>query len=204
MARVPESNDIDSLTYWDTYLSGLESCHFPNLYSGTGQLSSKRPLSVKIDLQHLPVLQDLSENGDARFVASLQIAWALVLRCYTGLDNICFGLLETGGSPSDDPMAQKFLDFPVARVNLDESQSVKEILETVCTEYQKSQTFRRCLPKTISRRIHNLGTPCFNTAILIRTEKPVSTDYTNTPQNKQSHFSSLEEVRSLVSGFDET
>ena len=198
MARVTEVQGNDSVKYWDTYLSGLESCHFPSLYSGASQLPSKRPLSVRIDLQHLPVLQDLSNNGHARLVTSLQIAWALVLRCYTGLDNVCFGLLEIGNAVGDIELAQSFMQLPVAKIDLDESKALTEILEHIEAEYHGGRVFRRCLPETISRRIHTRGSPCFNTAILLRTEaKPVISDSTTLTQ-KQPQFGTLEEVRPAV------
>jgi hypothetical protein len=74
------------------------SCHFP----ATGRQTSgpKRPLSVRLELQRLDLLQNLLEgDNDSRSLSAVMCAaWALSLRCYTGLSEVCFGFEEVGGS----------------------------------------------------------------------------------------------------------
>lgn len=80
----------------------VHSCQFPSLgrISGSGQ---KRPLSVRVELQHAGQLQKLfaERDGKASLVAAVRTAWVLVLRTYTGLDQVCFGLGEVGGDDSN-------------------------------------------------------------------------------------------------------
>lgn len=85
----------------------VSSCQFPGVgKQGGGQ---KRPLSVKVELQHLGQVQKLvaTEEGPRALSAVIQATWAILLRCYTGLDDVCFGFEEIGsssahtGSPED-------------------------------------------------------------------------------------------------------
>lgn len=78
--------------------SQMRACHFPA--TGRHWDASKRPLSVRIDLQHRELLREICNvNGNAEAATSVMCAaWALTLRCYTGLDEVCFGFEETGRS----------------------------------------------------------------------------------------------------------
>jgi hypothetical protein len=73
------------------------ACNFPATCRQGGQ--AKRPLSVRVDLHHQDALQHMLESGDGgeSFSAMVKTAWALCLRCYTGLDDVCFGFADVGG-----------------------------------------------------------------------------------------------------------
>jgi hypothetical protein len=70
------------------------SCQFPATGRPSGGL--KRPLSVRLELQHPEHLQELFAQGAESLSAAVVAAWALTLRCYTGLDEVCFGFEEVG------------------------------------------------------------------------------------------------------------
>jgi hypothetical protein len=85
-----------------------QSCYFPAV--GRAAVGDKtRPLSVRVELQQPELLQELfvQENGPALLVAGVRAAWALVLRTYTGLDQVCFGLSEVGGTVDDSEASEK-------------------------------------------------------------------------------------------------
>lgn len=77
----------------------VHSCHFP----ATGRQTDgvKRPLSVRVELQHLDLVQQLlaQNDGNEALAAVVRAAWAVLLRCYTGLNEVCFGFAEVGGAP---------------------------------------------------------------------------------------------------------
>ena len=89
------------------------SCHFPA--TGRQMGGHKRPLSVRVELQHLDTLEQLLEkdSGGEILSAVVKTAWALLLRCYTGLDEVCFEYEEIGTSrtsrSSDDSGGVSFL-----------------------------------------------------------------------------------------------
>lgn len=72
-------------------------CHFPATGRSIG--GPKRPLSVRVELRHLDNLQKLVERNDGTDALSavVRAAWALSLRVYTGLNEVCFGFEQVGG-----------------------------------------------------------------------------------------------------------
>ncbi|KAF2267152.1 acetyl-CoA synthetase-like protein [Lojkania enalia] len=79
-------------------ITPVHSCHFPA--TGRQDNGPKRPLSVRVELRHLDLLQKLlgQEKGPEAFSAVIRAAWAMLLRCYTGLSEVCFGFEEVGRS----------------------------------------------------------------------------------------------------------
>ncbi|OAG11741.1 AMP-binding-domain-containing protein [Paraphaeosphaeria sporulosa] len=97
----------------------VHSCQFPSVGRGSGS-DQKRPLSVRVELQHPERLEQLfaKDDGKASLVAAVRTAWALVLRTYTGLDQVCFGLGEVGGDESPRKDGQQ--DSVIAHLVSDE------------------------------------------------------------------------------------
>jgi hypothetical protein len=85
-------------------------------------------LSVRIELQHPELLQKLfaEDDGKASLVAAVRAAWALVLRTYTGLDQVCFGLGEVGCDSTPGTGGQR--DSVVAHLVSDEV-SIAELVQ---------------------------------------------------------------------------
>lgn len=105
----------------------LHSCQFPSL--GRGSVNDvKRPLSVRVELQHPELLQQLSVDVDGKnsLLATVGAAWALVLRAYTGLDQVCFGSNQVGGAESHEVGPR---DSVVAHIVSDEV-SIAELLRS--------------------------------------------------------------------------
>jgi hypothetical protein len=105
----------------------VHSCQFPCLGRGSGS-DQKRPLSVRVELQHPELLQKLfaEDDGKASLVAAVRAAWALVLRTYTGLDQVCFGLGEVGCNNTTGKDGQR--DSVVAHLVSDEV-SIAELVQ---------------------------------------------------------------------------
>jgi hypothetical protein len=131
------------------------SCHFPA--SGRQTSGPKRPLSVRVELQHLDLLHDLlrGEDGSRSLSAVVCAAWALSLRCYTGLSDTCFGFEEVGTSsrveadPSDGACNNR-----VALFRIEESM----LLEDILSQGQGDE----CIAVDSSGQLN------FNTSVLVR------------------------------------
>ena len=68
------------------FVACVEPCHFPRL---DGDVSGKKRVwSVNVAVTKS---QELHELGAKEASAILQAAWGLVLGCYTGLEDVCFG-----------------------------------------------------------------------------------------------------------------
>jgi len=84
----------------------------------------KKLSTLEVDLHHLNELPSLSE---ANLPFLLQTAWALVLRCYTGQNDVCFGYEEIQDSEA--------ITMPMARVVLDETKSIQQTIEKTQHDY---------------------------------------------------------------------
>ncbi|GAB1318076.1 hypothetical protein MFIFM68171_08286 [Madurella fahalii] len=90
----------DSIDYWAQYLESVLPCHLPVLREGSRDASRNEGL----DTQSLPIELSVSSKSIFDFCLELgltpanvfQVAWALVLQLYTGLDQVCFGYLASG------------------------------------------------------------------------------------------------------------
>ncbi|KAL4901150.1 hypothetical protein BDW74DRAFT_182005 [Aspergillus multicolor] len=116
----------DSAAYWSNYLSGAQPSHFP-LY---GDNMSRQDLrTVRADIALGP-----DELGEF-------CAWALVLRSYTGLEDICFSYATSG---RDLPLkginntVGAFLNAVVCRVKLPPTTTVPEVLLRAKTDFVES------------------------------------------------------------------
>jgi hypothetical protein len=109
------------------------ACHFPATCRQGGQ--AKRPLSVRVDLHHQDALQHILESGDGgkSFSAIIKTAWSLCLRCYTGLDDVCFGFADVGG-PSEaskvDSLPEGNTAEQVFAFCIDSDLTVEELVRT--------------------------------------------------------------------------
>lgn len=83
------SPDLD---YWTDRFRDREQCIFPTLNDNVEGPNERHDVEViKLDLISL---NKFCQEHDLKLVTIFQAAWALVLRCYTGLDDVCFGYSE--------------------------------------------------------------------------------------------------------------
>ncbi|RDW67401.1 Non-ribosomal peptide synthetase [Aspergillus mulundensis] len=132
-------NMDNSAAYWSNYLSGAQPSHFP-LY---GDNMSRRDLrTVRAD-----IILGSEELGEfcGKFNVTpaniCQVAWALVLRSYTGLEDICFSYATSG---RDLPLnginntVGAFLNAVVCRVKVPPTTTVPEALLRAKTDFVES------------------------------------------------------------------
>ncbi|KXX80427.1 Nonribosomal peptide synthetase 12 [Madurella mycetomatis] len=89
----------DAMDYWTQYLDGVLPCHIPVLREGARDAPRN-----EADAQSIPIDLSVSSKSITDFCLTLgltpanvfQLAWALVLQLYTGLDQVCFGYLASG------------------------------------------------------------------------------------------------------------
>ncbi|KAF2125961.1 HC-toxin synthetase [Dothidotthia symphoricarpi CBS 119687] len=99
--RDPERRNR-SLLYWKDHLNGVKPCFFPHLLDT--RMDQESPKSQKPQRCHAPVPLEVKLSELQRVAGSLQItiptlvhlAWALVLRLYTGENHAVFGYLASG------------------------------------------------------------------------------------------------------------
>ncbi|KAJ5243117.1 uncharacterized protein N7469_001444 [Penicillium citrinum] len=144
-----------NLAFWKEYLADIEPCNFPpiSLETTTGGRST-RTLNKQTQKLHA-----FSKMSGVSVETLFQFAWGLVLRCYTGSEDVCFGF---SSSNSDD------LAVSICRLMLTNDRKLEESLQLLKSQFDKGiQNFA-----DLSTVKHHLGlddTTLFNTLLTFRT-----------------------------------
>ncbi|KAI0846538.1 hypothetical protein F5Y00DRAFT_271997 [Daldinia vernicosa] len=84
-----------SIDFWKEHLEGVQTCQFPRLRSQSPILSEWETTSIDLDIQ-CERLETLASECSIDISTILRVAWALLLRNYTGKDSVCFGYRVVG------------------------------------------------------------------------------------------------------------
>jgi hypothetical protein len=105
---------------WETYLEALTPCRFPRFARVSDDTSTlpRKTSSVRVDVQQAEKLRELSTTDPDELAAVIRTAWALLLRCYTGQDDVSFEFRPGGGGITREPIVARFLrtgnsDLPI-------------------------------------------------------------------------------------------
>jgi hypothetical protein len=192
MASTLETPRRNTSHYW--------ACQFPRLSaSGDGP---KWPMSLRVNIEHLQQLQQLSGSDEAALPSLLRVAWGLLLQCYTGLDDVCFGYQETGPGTvgQESPRTSGPLnEMHAVRFNVDYMMSVADTLEKAKGEYISVFSCLNSVPSGTTKDSRSSERQLFDTAVVLRnlsnSVAPNSTGIISQPLNMVS----LEDVGTRVS-----
>ncbi|KAJ5336205.1 acetyl-CoA synthetase-like protein [Penicillium brevicompactum] len=166
--------------YWQDYLQGVEPCIFPQVGSQVAERQrAQNSISRTFDHELHLELRAYCKEHELTTSNVFHVAWALALRVYTGLDNVCFGYLTSGRNiPLQE--AQKtvgpFINMLVSRVDLAGRQSLTELVHRNQEEYLRGLEFQHY---PLSRVFHMAETPekeLFNSAISVQASGSVTKD----------------------------
>ena len=176
MAESSIKQENDARAYWTTYLADLGPCRFPHF---DGEIDGpKRPLSTNVEVRHKQELQRLAAKDAETLPSILRTAWALVLRCYTGLEDVCFGYRETG-TDSAVEIAQKLVErsegMSIVRMNFEEAIVLVKLLDEAKDDYVKGRRYQYYQPAEASNRPTSVKQQLFNTAVLLQKDSSPGT-----------------------------
>lgn len=157
----------DAAKYWREHLAGLAPCQFPRL-DGKSQQRTKRPMTVRINLQDSQKLQELVGSEESALQTTLRAVWALLLKCYTDSEDVCFGYQETG-SGALDMVANGLGGMSVARLKIEDGTTLGEFVDFVKSEYTQSLPYLNHGPLGSARAMGTGEHQLFNTALVLRT-----------------------------------
>ncbi|OJJ33281.1 hypothetical protein ASPWEDRAFT_185690 [Aspergillus wentii DTO 134E9] len=141
-----------TMAYWQDYLDGVEQCLFPT-HSSDGLDDDSPMKSIKVRLDRGLEFVAFCERENIAPVAAVQLAWAIVLKCYTGNEDVCFGFV------TED------MDLLVSRVDLAERPVVRDALRALQERLARSVCNRLDGP---FGEVYGLGSnecPLFNTLV---------------------------------------
>ncbi|KAJ9404992.1 hypothetical protein DTO045G8_7318 [Paecilomyces variotii] len=152
-----------SITYWKKYVDGIEPCIFPSLCEDKGE---KRLKSRVLELQNMNGLHKFCRDAGVTVSNLLQLVWGLVLRCYTGSGDICFGYLASG---RDIPVSGiqdaigAFINMLVCRIRLTDELSLIDVLLRAKTDFVRSMEHQAVSLAEVQHILGLSETPLFNT-----------------------------------------
>lgn len=162
----PAGSDMQ---FWTTYLKGIQPCYFPQL--NINSVSTKRLSSVQINFDRYSELQELSEETKVTMANIIHTAWALVLRKYTGSEDVCFGYLSAGrDAPVEDIQHTigAFINMLCCRVQITSSTTINDVFRTVQEEYLESIPYQRCSLAQVQHDLGLAGKALYNTSLSIQ------------------------------------
>ncbi|KAK2814667.1 NRPS, partial [Arthroderma sp. PD_2] len=170
-----------ALEYWASYLDGTEPCHFPSFPAPQSTTAVDKLVDLDIVIEDTPQLFSFCNEEGITLFNVVQLAWAIVLQCYTGNETVAFGYLTSGRDvPIDgvEDMVGPLINMLIARIDLRGDQSVRKHLHECRDRYQQSLPNQHCSLADIYRALGSSGIPMFNSIITYQKLLPISTNAT--------------------------
>jgi amino acid adenylation domain-containing protein/non-ribosomal peptide synthase protein (TIGR01720 family) len=188
--------DLDSSRqFWKTYLAGAEPCHFPTL---TTPSQARQLAHLDFSYPHPAKLHSLCAQAETTAASVYKLAWALVLRVFTGNNAPCFGYLASGRDLPIEGIAEAvgpLINMLVCMVSLEEQESMVEtVLKVAHADYANCLSHQLCSLAEIQRGLGlGAGEKLFNTVLSVQRLAPPGTSE-STVEFKAVHVEDPSEV----------
>ncbi|KAJ5429495.1 AMP-dependent synthetase/ligase [Penicillium cf. griseofulvum] len=158
----------DALSHWKQYLGGVHPCHL----APSAVFEAKRELKgVMMNFQRFPELLKFCERSSVTLANLTLSAWAIVLRQFTGSDDVCFGYLSAGrDAPVNgiQDMVGIFINMLCCRVQFSDQQTLTDVSKNVQDDYIRCIPHQSCSLASIQHELGWQGQPLFNTTLSIQ------------------------------------
>lgn len=166
----------DSINYWKGYVGQSDPCYLPSLSENT---TEKQQEEVAVELVDSSELFKFCRARGTTPASVIQTAWGLVLRAYTGSDNVLFGYITSG---RDVPLTGiedavgLFINLLVCRINAAPGSRLYELTEKTKADYIAGLVHQHCALAEIQHALDLSGQALFNTVMSIQIEGGASAD----------------------------
>ena len=165
ISYLQQTSHQEDVAYWRQYLENVQPCYLPAQVDAS---EINKELKVhEISLGNTSELQSFCAQHSVTLSNILQLVWSLVLRAYTGSDNVCFGYV---GSGRDVPVqgiesaVGLFISMLVCRMDLNNGLPVSKALEQIQDDYSQSMAHQAFSLGEMQHELHLSGKALFNTA----------------------------------------
>ncbi|KAL8774137.1 MAG: hypothetical protein Q9209_001245 [Squamulea sp. 1 TL-2023] len=165
VAYLQRTSRDDDAAYWRQYLDAVEPCHFPALTDGSTE--DKELRTLELELRDVARLQSFCTQRSVTLSTALQFVWSLVLRAYTGNQNVCFGYLSSGRDVPVDGIENAvglFISMLVCRMDCSNEVLVSTALEQIRDDYTQSMSHQAFSLGDMQHELQLAGKSLFNTA----------------------------------------
>lgn len=157
-----------ALEYWVDYLTGAEPCYITSASAKVAEEDKYETFKFQLG-ESAEGLRAFCEEFGVTISDLLRLAWGLVLRAFTGNDDVCFGYMSSG---RDIPVAGieeivgPCLAMLVCRLDLWEDANIQQIMEAVQESFTRSLAHQFCSLADIQHAL-KLGSkgPLFNSML---------------------------------------
>jgi amino acid adenylation domain-containing protein/non-ribosomal peptide synthase protein (TIGR01720 family) len=159
-----------AIDYWKGYLHNVEPCNFPVVQPELDEVKELRSFDVEFDLPE-GLLQIFCEHNQVTVANLAQTVWGLVLRCYTGSDQVCFGYLASGRDVAVkgiEAIIGPFINMLVCRINASGTSHVGPLVEQVQIDYLAGLDHQHCSLAQMQHALNLSGRPLFNTLMSVQ------------------------------------
>jgi amino acid adenylation domain-containing protein/non-ribosomal peptide synthase protein (TIGR01720 family) len=156
----------DSLNYWKGLLVDVSPCHFRA--TGEGEKDNGATKELDLDIRSLPALRNFAKINNLTLNSLFQAAWAMVLRIFTGAEDVLFGFLSSGRDVPIDGIADAvgpFINMMVCRSNAGAETSLLAMANAIQGSFANSLQHQHCSLAKIQQALNLGGQPLFNTAM---------------------------------------
>jgi amino acid adenylation domain-containing protein len=157
-----------SLSFWNDLLSGASACKFPSFSSGYLGAPKVLRRHVAWTATQTSTIRRVCKHMGISPASFFRSIWALVLQCYTGSDDVCFGTMSsgrlipvTGSIGIVGPMIANV----TCRAQMTASMSIETLFKTMMKDYGRSLPFQHCSVAEITHSQGLGGEPLFNTVV---------------------------------------
>ncbi|KAL8732958.1 MAG: hypothetical protein Q9166_002356 [cf. Caloplaca sp. 2 TL-2023] len=174
VAYLQRTSREDDAAYWRRYLDAVEPCHFPALTDDSKE--EKELCTLELELRDVARLQSFCTQRSVTLSTALQFVWSLVLRAYTGNQNVCFGYLSSGRDvPVEgiDNAVGLFISMLVCRMDCSNEMLVSTALEQIRDDYTQSMAHQAFSLGDMQHELQLAGKSLFNTAFTFQRRPPL-------------------------------
>jgi len=183
-----------SRSFWKDYLNGSEPCQFPCLRN---LIQSSENNQILGKLQYLDFnypdpsrLHSACTTAETTATSVFKLAWAMLLRAYTGNNAPCFGYLASGRDLPIEGIEKSvgpFINMLVCKIALDDDNvMVESVLKTAHSDYANCLSHQVCSLAEILHGLQLGGGRLFNTVMSVQRHMPPGTS-TSTVDFKVVH-----------------
>ncbi|UKZ48294.1 NRPS [Trichoderma virens] len=158
----------ESDAFWVQNLAGIEPCHLPISHLSGDVSSTKAMNSVHVQGIESHKIRDFCASCDVTPAILVQLAWALVLRAYTGSTSPCFGSLFSGRDVmvrgAEDTFGP-FIGLVPFRIHLNQEDTVLDTLKQSQDNYLSILPYQHFPLAKIHRALGLGSRPLFNSLV---------------------------------------
>lgn len=161
-------SQVEALEHWKAYLGGVSPCH---LATTSGSPATRELKGILMNFSRYPELLGFCEQASVTLANLTLSAWAIVLRQFTGSDDVCFGYLSAGrDAPVNgiQDMVGIFINMLCCRVQFSGQQTLADVSKRVNGDYIRSIPHQSCSLASIQHDLGMQGQALFNTTLSIQ------------------------------------